>query len=186
MSTVASQCPCGIVEQQSQSPFVFELYDLDGLQISVNRAYEELWDFPAETTLHKFNVLKSQEVVDSGLLEYIKRAYAGESVDVPEYKFDPTGDTEAKGKGRVRWLSTRIYPVKNSSGKVQNIVIVHQDITDRKEAEAINQNQLEELKRWYSAMINREERTLELKKEVNELLNQLGEPNKYKSINPDE
>ena len=118
-----------------QSPFVIELYDLNGLQISVNKAYEELWDFPAETTVNKFNVLESKEVEESGLMTYVKRAYAGESVVVPEFIFDPKGDTEAKGVGRVRWLSTRIYPLKEISGKIKNIVIVHQDITDRKHAE---------------------------------------------------
>lgn len=118
-----------------QSPFVVELYDIDGLQISVNKSYEELWGFPAETTVNSFNVLKSKEVADSGLITYINRAYAGASVDVPEFKFDPTGETEAKGEGRVRWLSTRIYPIKNQSNEVQNIVIVHQDVTDRKQSE---------------------------------------------------
>ena len=119
-----------------QSPFVVELYDLKGLQISVNKAYEDLWAFPADTTVNKFNLLKSKEVADSGLLEYVKRAYAGESVDVPEYEFDPTGETEAQGPGRTRWLNTRIYPLKDKSDQVYNIVIVHQDITDRKQAEA--------------------------------------------------
>ncbi len=118
-----------------QSPFVVELYNLDGLQISVNKAYEELWKFPAETTVNKFNILKSKEVIDTGLISYVEQAYAGEAVDVPIYRFDPTGDTEAKGEGRVRWLSTRIYPIKNQQDIVQNIVIVHMDVTDQKLSE---------------------------------------------------
>ena len=118
-----------------QSPNVLEIYDLDGLQIEVNKAYEELWDFPASTTMNKFNILKSQEVVDTGLITFIQKAYAGESVNVGEYKFDPSGDTEAGGPGRERWLSTRIYPLKDFSGKVRNIVITHEDITSKREAE---------------------------------------------------
>ena len=118
-----------------QSPFVIEMYDAQGLQISVNKAYEDLWGFPAETTVNQFNVLKSKEVVETGLINYINKAYAGESVDVPEYQFDSTGETEAKGKGRLRWLSTRVYPLKDDNDKVTNVVIVHQDITDRKKAE---------------------------------------------------
>jgi PAS domain S-box-containing protein len=90
-----------------QAPFVVEIYDLNGLQMSVNKAYEELWGFPAETTLNKFNVLESKEVEETGLLEYVKRAYAGDSITVPEYFFDPSGDMEAKGVGRRRWLNTR-------------------------------------------------------------------------------
>jgi len=118
-----------------QSPFVIEVYDLNGLQISVNRAYEKLWGFPGKTTLYKFNILKGKQVEDTGLIKYVKQAYAGETVTLPEYLFDPTGDTEAKGVGRVRWLSTKIYPTKDVSEKVVNIVVMHQDITDRKLAE---------------------------------------------------
>lgn len=118
-----------------QSPTVIEIYDLDGLQILVNKAYEELWGFPASTSVNSFNVLKSKEVVATGLIKYIKQAYAGELVNVPEYKFDPTGNTEAKGKGRVRWLSTRVFPLMDTVGNVKNIVITHEDITNRKEAE---------------------------------------------------
>ena len=116
-----------------QSPFVVEIYDLSGLQISVNKAYEELWNFQAEITLNKFNVLESKEVVKSGLMEYIKRSYAGESVVVPEYRFDSTVDT-AKGLGRVRWLSTRVYPLKDKLKNVKKLlgkILMTQDsITD--------------------------------------------------------
>jgi len=118
-----------------QSPAVIEIYNSDGLQVIVNKAYEELWGFPASRTVNIFNLFKSKEVKASGLLEYINRAYSGKTVKVPEYKFDPTGDTEAHGAGRARWLSTKIYPLKDHSGKVGNIVITHEDITERKLAE---------------------------------------------------
>lgn len=116
-----------------QSPAVIEMYDLDGLQRSVNHAYEELWDFPASNTLNKFNILKSEEVKRSGLIKYVLRAYNGESVKVPEYEFDSTGKTEGKGKGRKRWLNTTIYPLKDSKNQVQNIIVTHEDITAQKE-----------------------------------------------------
>lgn len=116
-----------------QSPAVIEMYDLNGLQCSVNYAYEELWGFPASLTLNQFNILKSEEVKRSGLIEYVLRAYRGESVKVPEYQFDSTGKTEGKGKGRKRWLSTTIYPLKDSKNQVQNIIVTHEDITEQKE-----------------------------------------------------
>jgi PAS domain S-box-containing protein len=120
-----------------QSPSVYELYNLDGLQIDVNKAYEDLWQFSEgrERTVGLFNVLKSQEVVDTGLIEYVNKAYSGEVAVVPPYQFNPTGETEAKGVGRLRWLSTKIYPLKDNNDKVTNIVITHEDITDKKFAE---------------------------------------------------
>ena len=120
-----------------QSPSVYELYNLDGLQIDVNKAYEDLWQFPEgrATTVGLFNVLKSQEVVDTGLIEYVNKAYSGEVALIPPYQFNPAGETEAKGVGRIRWLSTKIYPLKDNNDKVTNIVITHEDITDKKLAE---------------------------------------------------
>ncbi len=133
-----------------QSPSVIELYDLDGLQIEVNHAYEVLLDFPASHTVNSFNVLKSQEVEATGLMAYVKRAYHGEAVDVPAYRYDSTGATEGKGKGRVRWLNTKIYPLKDMTGTVQNIVIAHEDITTRMEVI----NELTESERKYRSMIS--------------------------------
>lgn len=135
--------------QMIQSPMVMEIYALDGLQIEVNRAYEKLWGFPASTTVNKFNVLKSKEVEDTGLMEYVKRGYAGETVTIPEYIFDPTGETESGGPGRVRWLSTKIYPLKDSSGNVVNIVITHEDITNRKNAEEARRESEERHRRLF-------------------------------------
>ncbi len=113
-----------------QSPSVIELYGPDGVQLEVNRAYEELWGFPASHTVGKFNVLKSKEVERTGLLKYVKLAYAGETVEVPEYEYDPTGATEGRGLGRKRCLSTRIYPLKDKQNKVKNIVITHEDVSE--------------------------------------------------------
>lgn len=114
-----------------ESPSVIEIYDIDGNQIEVNHAYEVLWEIPASLTLNKFNLFKSKEVKKRGLLEYIKRAYAGESVEIPVYEFDSRGVTEAQGRGRSRKLKTRIYPLKDPHGKVKNIVITHEDVTDK-------------------------------------------------------
>ena len=139
-----------------QSPFIVELYDIDGLQIEVNKAYEELWGFPASITVNIFNILKSKEVVETGLIEYVNRAYAGETVKVPEYEFDPTGDTESKGFGRTRYLNTSIYPIKNSKNEVLNIVVVHQDVTLRKEKEKellVAKKQAEESDRLKTAFL---------------------------------
>lgn len=53
------------------------------------------------------------------------------------------------------------------------------DITEQVLSEAKLKDQLNELKRWQTVMIGQEERNIELKKEVNDLLKQLGRPEKY-------
>ncbi len=54
-----------------------------------------------------------------------------------------------------------------------------QDITDRKSAENRVSEQLQELQRWYRVMLNRENRIIELKKEVNDLLSMLAQAPRY-------
>lgn len=54
------------------------------------------------------------------------------------------------------------------------------DITKRKAAEKELQQHLEELERFYQITINREEKMIELKAEINQLLARAGEKEKYK------
>jgi PAS domain S-box-containing protein len=58
--------------------------------------------------------------------------------------------------------------------------IIH-DITSRKQAEAIVTEQVDELRSWYNLTLGRETRILELKQEVNDLLVQLGQTQRYAS-----
>ncbi|PKQ60546.1 hypothetical protein BZG02_18960 [Labilibaculum filiforme] len=119
-----------------QSPFIVEVYDLDGLQISVNKAYEELWQIPKEVTLFKYNILESKEVLKTGMLYFIKRAYAGETLDLPDHLYKPENEIKGSYKSRSRWLRTKVYPIKDEFETVTHIVLVHRDITDQKEAQA--------------------------------------------------
>lgn len=81
-------------------------------------------------------------------------------------------------------------PVKTKSGDhiYTDIYIVDRaklvqcnirDITAGKKADNELHRQLEELQRWYAVTVDREERNLELKREVNDLLKEAGRPAKY-------
>ena len=115
-----------------QSPDVFGLYDENCFLIQVNKAWENLWEVPRELAIGKWNPLKSKQVSDIGWVPLIKKAYAGETMDAPETEFDPSLEPLTMGKGRKRWIKSIIYPLKNIQGKVQNIVMMHQDTTERK------------------------------------------------------
>ncbi len=59
------------------------------------------------------------------------------------------------------------------------IVVSLKDITERKWAEEELKRRLDELEVYYKATIGREGRIVELKHEVNELLEELGREKKY-------
>ena len=69
--------------------------------------------------------------------------------------------------------------VYDSKGNPIALTSTSIDITKRKRTEDELKKQLEELQRWHSVTIGREERIRELKLEVNELLARLSEPLRY-------
>lgn len=84
--------------------------------------------------------------------------------------------------GEQMWAETYASPVVGPDGQVYRQVGVVLDITRRKRAEEQLAEQLAELRRWYAIMHDREMRVLELKREVNELLAQAGQPARYPSV----
>jgi PAS domain S-box-containing protein len=79
---------------------------------------------------------------------------------------------------RILWLNLHLLSKEN---KPYAISVFGKDITEIKEAENKIKNQLEELRRWNEATTSREDRILELKWQVNELLEQAGKPPIYET-----
>jgi PAS domain S-box-containing protein len=77
------------------------------------------------------------------------------------------------------WIGTWLVPLKNAQGEVRSVLGISRDISKIKQTEKKLQNQLDELRRWQEVMIDREGRMIELKKEVNSLLRELGKTEKY-------
>ena len=74
----------------------------------------------------------------------------------------------------------RILPYRTAEDRINGVVVTFFDITEREKAERELLERTEELTRFNQAMIGREERMIELKKEVNELCSKLGLEPRYK------
>lgn len=83
-----------------------------------------------------------------------------------------------------RWRLSNASPERTEDGGTLWYGIIVDD-TERKLAEQKIAAQLDELRRWHSVMLGREKRNIELKKEVNELLRQAGQPPRYVSAQDD-
>ena len=88
-------------------------------------------------------------------------------------------------KGIRKWIHTIGHPTVEN-GQVVRVTGSMQDITERKRAEAVLSQQMEELRRWHDATLHRESRVLELKREVNEILASAGLPPRYPSAGKEE
>lgn len=83
--------------------------------------------------------------------------------------------------GRVIDVLGSFSPLRDGAGNIVGASVILQDITERKRAEGQLRERFEELRRWYSAMLDREDRVRVLKHEVNELLKSGGQPARYTS-----
>ena len=121
-----------------QAPTSIQILAPNGQTVRVNRAWQELWQIYAGTALmdyilsSEYSLLTDVQLIETGIVPYLKRALAGESVDIPTIRYDVV---ELAGSGRARWVTARAHPIKDSDGRVLEVMLMHEDITERLAAE---------------------------------------------------
>lgn len=86
-----------------------------------------------------------------------------------------------KSDSAVRWVHGRGETSFDAKGSILTLIGTIQDITEQKLAEQQLNDQLTELRRWHAMTLGRERRILELKAEVNQLLQNAGLAPRYPS-----
>lgn len=117
-----------------QTPVSTQIFTPDGETALVNTAWEELWNAKFEH-VKSYNILKDKQLVKTGSMPFIKRAFKGEVVHLPTIKYDPSQTVNIKGMVTYRWLQANMYPIRNAGGVITHIVLQHEDVTDRIEAD---------------------------------------------------
>jgi PAS domain S-box-containing protein len=84
--------------------------------------------------------------------------------------------------GTIIWTEQRNVSILDPNGSLEALEGIARDISERKQTEAKIHEQLEELKRWHNITLGREDRIMELKREVNKLLAEAGKPPHYASV----
>ena len=112
-----------------QSPVSTVIYDTDGRPVAVNPAFERLWGAGLADVPPTYSVFADPQLEAAGVVPTIKRAFAGEAVTLPpvRYEMDKT-----LGRGEILWTQARVYPVCSPSGRVERVVLTHEDITTRR------------------------------------------------------
>jgi PAS domain S-box-containing protein len=95
--------------------------------------------------------------------------------------FDWTGKGLRKD-GSSFWVSMNVKFIIDNQGNIAGTEGIVRDITERKKAEETLKAKMEELDRFHKLTVGREITMVELKKEVNSLLNKSGLDNKYKIV----
>jgi PAS domain S-box-containing protein len=122
-----------------QSPFSTQIFRPDGSVILLNQAFCNLWGANAEEAQYitdNYNILKDEQLELSGLMPYIKRGFTDQFTEIPAIEYNPQKTDMVKQTGlTTKWVVGYIWPVKDEQGQVQQVVLTHQDITERKQVE---------------------------------------------------
>jgi two-component system sensor histidine kinase UhpB len=114
-----------------QAPLSMQVLSPDGKTVQVNRAWQRMWGLDFGEVQGKA-ISEVNEALASELVGYLQVAFSGEMVTVPPLKYAPHRGDYA---GRELWTRSIIYPVKHPDGSICEVVLIQEDITERKQAE---------------------------------------------------
>ena len=117
-----------------QSPVSMVVYDADGRLLALNPAFERLWGVRMADAPPDYSVLRDPQLERQGVLPLIARAFAGESVSLPAVRYDIAAASPT-GRGRTLWTQAHLYALRDERGRVDRVVLTHEDVTARFEAE---------------------------------------------------
>ncbi len=122
-----------------QAPVSLQILDPRGFTLRVNQAWQDLWHIHEGGELYRlvlgggYNVLEDPQLLRNGVVDLLRRAIGGEGVEIPAIHYD----VGALGPSqRRRWVTARAHPIKDADGRILEVMLMHEDISDRVEAEA--------------------------------------------------
>ncbi|MEE9443312.1 MAG: PAS domain S-box protein [candidate division Zixibacteria bacterium] len=139
----------------ANSPLGISVRNRHGKLLSVNQAWRDIWQVPEET-VREYMAAGPDELrfdnKDFSLGEWqseVARIYReGGRVHIPELRLDN------HRLGEPRWVSQTFYAINDESGQVERVVIVTNDITERKLAEEALQNNEEKYRSLFENMLD--------------------------------
>lgn len=137
----------------NQSPISTVIYSPDGRPKAYNPAAIKLWNISAldlEYIVTQYNILEDTQLKEQGVLAHIEQGFAGTVSSAPpsEYIFERIAEDNSRTIDK-RWIAARCYPVKNDAGDIMEVVVIHEDITERKQAEEA----LQKSERYFRSLI---------------------------------
>jgi PAS domain S-box-containing protein len=113
-----------------QSPLAIHVFAPDGTSLRYNEAWKELWNLEERSAAP--NIFDEERVRAAGLMPYLEEGAAGYEQVTDPLLYDPalTG-----GRGEQRWLRAFVYPVREGSGRVFEVALMLEDVTERERAQ---------------------------------------------------
>ena len=134
-----------------QFPFAVQVFGLDGRAIYENEAQAAMWG-PREERAARPPILERPELAALGLMPYIRRGFAGETVALPATRYTPEAFPHVPGAS-ARWVRTFMYPIRDEAAAMRAVVVMHIDVTEREEAQQTLEQRVDERTQEIAALL---------------------------------
>ena len=118
------------------------IYNKNGFLISLNNSAVKLCKIDtnlAQNLCGKYNILEDKQLLGTDLLNNIKKAFKGESVKTEPFLYDGnlTLNTLNLNYDSLQklWVELTAFPIKDSMGNIENVIITMIDLTKEIEVE---------------------------------------------------
>ncbi len=107
----------------------------------VNKAFLKAYNVPKRDMVLGMNALTEPANVRQGVVKYIREALSGKIVQTPEIEFI------SPYENKRTFTKSRLFPIFDTNNKLTNVVVIHEDITERKKTEEELRRTLEKFER---------------------------------------
>ena len=120
-------------ELVEESPFSIQRFSPDGRTLSVNKTWERLFGATLES-LKNYNILQDQQLVAKGVMPYIEKGFGGEFTEIPAITYATAETPEIDATPSSCYVRAFIYPIKNAAGGIEEVILMHEDVTEKEQA----------------------------------------------------
>ncbi len=131
-----------------QSVTSTQILDPEGWCVRINPKLSNIFGVQPEHIEGKlYNIFNDQEIIKNGIDKLLNRVFKDHLKAEWEVHFDIGSAADSQGieikEKKKSWFSNKAYPILDEHGNLLNVVIQHEDITDRKNAEeALKESEL--------------------------------------------
>lgn len=125
-----------------ESPIPTAIFDTDGSTKYFNPAYGMIWGVEKELLYHivdVYNVKEDAQLKKLGVQSFVDRAFQGEACELPTILFNPINSPSMAhfGIDEPRHIKGQFFPINHEDGKINEVVLVLNDVTFQKQAEEV-------------------------------------------------
>ncbi|MEI6852447.1 MAG: PAS domain-containing protein [Bacteroidota bacterium] len=151
------------------NPYGIQICNAKGYHIRENKAFLDLFVFPPPPQWSLFN---DPSLTQSGFNEKFMQVTKGEKINTPPIWYN-AHLINPQCPDKPICIGSSVFPVFLADGKLENIVLMFEDITNRVKAEEDIIKRIEELEAIHDSTVNRELKMRQMEEEIEDIKRKL-------------